>query len=138
MKKSFKPSILFILRDQTKRDESSINGQASKLKDRLIETSKFIDTALDDAINIETKNLTLLTNGFSEDICQILTKQIIWRNDIFPDQILKLRKYLIDYLCSCDERQNKELNSLQSLYAKLCGHWETIRQVGDNILIARI
>ncbi|CAF0742704.1 unnamed protein product [Brachionus calyciflorus] len=130
-KLSFKPSILFILRDQTKRDESSVNGQATKLKERLIKRAEFVNKSLDDAIKIDTKNMHLLSNAFSEDKCNVLTKSVKWRNDIFPDQVLKLRQYLIEYLGSID--QQFLFNSHTELYSKMASYWKTIREAGDNI-----
>lgn len=98
IKQSFKPFVLFVLRDQIERAKGTsgssgdgglnpVSEQARKLKDRLEQRSKFVRASLNDAINIDTENVKLLPNAFSEETCSVLTKKVKWRNDLFPDDV---------------------------------------------------
>ncbi|RNA40886.1 hypothetical protein BpHYR1_033599 [Brachionus plicatilis] len=128
---SFKPFIMFVLRDQIDRSESSINGQVSKLKEGLIKESRFVGTSLDDVLNLDPKHSTLLSNAFSEDYCHKLNIKIKWRNKIFPDEVLELRKKLIQQIDLVNEEN--VIKNLTDLYTNLCYNWETISKTGENI-----
>ncbi|RNA07481.1 interferon-induced very large GTPase 1-like [Brachionus plicatilis] len=128
---SFKPLIMFVLRDQIDRSESSINGQVSKLKEGLIKESRFVGTSLDDVLNLDPKHITLLSNAFSEDYCNKLNIKIKWRNKIFPDEVLELRKKLMQQIDLVNEEN--VIKNFPDLYSNLSSHWETISKTGENI-----
>ena len=128
---SFKPSIFFVLRDQLDRSESSINSQVCKLKERLKKQSEFIKTDLDNVIDIDSNHLTLLSSAFSEIVCPTLNNSIKCRNSLFPDQVLSLRKNLINHMSSIDKAD--VIESLSVLYTRLSSNWDTISKTGKNI-----
>ncbi|RMZ95944.1 interferon-induced very large GTPase 1-like, partial [Brachionus plicatilis] len=132
---SFKPFIMFVLRDQIDRNESSINGQVSKVKEGLIKDSKFVGTSLDDVLNLDPKHLTLLSNAFSEDYCQKLNIKIKWRNKIFPGEVLELRKKLMQQIDLVNEEN--VIKNFLDLYTNLNSHWETISETGENIFYCK-
>ena len=92
----FKPSILFVLRDQTNRDSSAVRSQAFRLKERLIDQVSQMQQSINDIMHIDTENMVLLPNAFSEDKHPIKNQNFKWRNDLFPEDILSLRKRLIE------------------------------------------
>ncbi|RMZ98090.1 Interferon-induced very large GTPase 1 [Brachionus plicatilis] len=128
---SFKPSVFFVLRDQLDRSESSINNQVCKLKERLKKQSEFIRTDLDNVIDIGSNHLTLLPSAFSEIVCPTLNNTIKCRNSLFPDQVLTLRKNLINHMNSIDKAD--VIESLSVLYTRLNSNWYTISKTGKNI-----
>lgn len=132
LKKSpFKPSILFVLRDQIEtQKQDAIMLQADKLKEKLIKQARWIDDSLNDVINIES-DVCLLNSAFSID--EYVAGKITWRNKIFPNQILELRKRLFDYLTHSNMGKY-HIDSMANFYDVMCSHWTTIRNVGDNIL----
>jgi hypothetical protein len=130
---SFKPTIMFVLRDQNQRSDSSILNQALKLKNSISQEASFMEEKLDDILDIDTENVVLLPNAFSEDKNSITGKSIKWKNKIFPEDIMKLRGLIVNKLDSinCDEQNYA---SLVNLYDKMASYWQTIIEVGENIM----
>jgi hypothetical protein len=54
--------------------------------------------SLDYVFDIDTKDLVLLPNGFSEELHEATNEKFKWRNKIFSNEVLNLRKRLLDYL----------------------------------------
>ena len=132
-KSGFKPTLMFVLRDQTDRNESSVATQASKLKAKLVQQAAFVDASIDDVMHIDTHNIKLLCNAFSEEMLHIHAKEVKWRNSLFPRSVLALRADLFDTL----ERMNRQghvFPDLASLYTSMCSYWTTLDDLGDGIL----
>jgi hypothetical protein len=132
-KSVFKPSVMFVLRDQTERNKSSIATQAAKLKTKLVEQASKIKHSIDNVMNIEIENITLLSNAFAEEKCDLTGREIKWRNNIFPDQINELRKIILENLDKMDKTGHK-FNNLNGLHSSMCSYWKTLEDLGFGIL----
>ena len=134
-KTEFKPSILFVLRDQSERN-ANIKTQIAKLKEKLNEETKFIQESLDSIFDIDADNLILLPNAFSEDIGEITKVKYKWRNKIFSSDVLKLRHrlvtgYMVNEMKNADKHR---FDNMHDLYTKMSSNWTTIENHGDSIL----
>jgi hypothetical protein len=133
-KSIFKPSILFVLRDQTTRNSSSVSAQVSQLKEKLNDQVSQMEKSINDVLSIDTENMVLLPNAFSEE--KFGDQVVKWRNSLFPDEILKLRKKLIETL----ENMNKtghEFNELLNIYYSMSSYWKTLTDLGYGILMVK-
>src|SRR5579883_2402534 len=114
---------MFVLRDQTNRQESSVAGQASKLKAKLVGQAEKINKSIDEIMTIDTKDIILLPNAFAEEIVKgFENKQIKWRNRIFPGDVLKLREKLISNLDSMN-KDGHTFCELSELYTSMLSYW---------------
>jgi hypothetical protein len=129
----FKPSVMFVLRDQTGREKSSVATQAAKLKNKLVQQTSKIKQSIDDVMYIDTNDIILLPNAFSEDKDNVTNREIKWSNNLFPDKIFELRKLILLKL----ENMNKTghmFDSLTGLYVSMCSYWKTLEDLGFGIL----
>ena len=133
-KSGFKPSILFVLRDQMDRDKDVIAFQARKLKEKLMQQTQFIDESLDSILDIDTQNVILLPNAFSEE--QLNGRTHKWRNSLFPNEILKARRFIVNHLFALDTSQHT-FGSLKELYSRMSFDWRTLEDIGEGIMSCR-
>ena len=129
----FQPTILFVLRDQIDRNKSSVATQASKLKAKLTDQTSTIVESIDDMMNIEVENVTLLSNPFAEERCPVSDRDKKWRNNIFPVQITELRALILQRLEGMDKTGHL-FNNLSSLYYSMVSYWKTLEDLGSGIL----
>jgi hypothetical protein len=134
-KSKFKPSIIFVLRDQIDRQSKAVNEQVYKLKQRLIEQSAFLKESVDDVLSINEKDLFLLPNAFSEDTDEITDFNNKWRNRPFSDKMLELRRFILNKLFIETQSENKlNYSTMLDLYLIMSSNWETLEKLGDGIL----
>ena len=112
---TFKPTVMFVLRDQNERSEQaqmSMVSQASALKDRIVKQADFLRQSVDDILHIDTDDLTLLCNAFTER-----------SPNEFADSVLELRKLIVSKLNGMD-REGHRFDELASLYSSMCAYWK--------------
>ncbi len=131
----FKPTIIFVLRDQNDRN-SDVNVQIVKLKEKLNEETSYIQESPDDIFDIDSKNLILLPNAFSEDKDRETGKYFKKRNGVFPDDIINLRKRLINHLLN-EIKNEDRYKTMHDLYTKVSSNWQTMIDLGDGILSSK-
>ena len=132
-KSMFKPSIVFVLRDQMDRNKSSVATQASKLKAKLMEQASKIAASIDDVMSIDVESITLLSNAFAEGKCPVTDREKKWRNNIFPSQITELRALILQKLEKMD-KTGHSFNSLSAFYTSMRSYWKTLEDLGFGIL----
>lgn len=134
-KSKFKPTILFVLRDQIDRQSNAVCQQVYKLKQKLVEQSAFVKESIDDVFNIKEKDLFLLPNAFSEDKDKFTDSVYKWRNRPFSDNVLELRSFILNHLTEIQhENEMKNFSSMFDLYLIMASNWETLEKLGDGIL----
>jgi hypothetical protein len=80
--------------------------------------------SLDYVFDIDTKDLVLLPNGFSEELDEATNEKFKWRNKIFSNEVLNLRKRLLDYLLYRMTNADKHhFQDMHSLYTKISSNW---------------
>jgi hypothetical protein len=124
---TFKPSILFVLRDQTNRDSSAVKTQAAELKVKLMNQAGKLNKSIDEIMLIDTDNIVLLPNAFAED------NEVKWRNNMFPVEILGLRKKFLNILDEMNINGHR-FNKLSDLYSSMSSFWKLMQDLGDGIL----
>ena len=141
-KSKFKPSIMFVLRDQAFRDDgmrmNASTEQVMKLKQNLLDAINGLDLdnkeCLDDVLNISEKEVFVLPNAFTEDTDQANCIKK-WRNKIFADCVFKLRKRLLEHLfCEIKDVDELRFTDMHKLYLLMCSNWATLDKIGDKIL----
>ena len=130
----FTPSILFVLRDQTNRNSTAVKSQAAELKMRLMNQVGKINKSIDEVMNIDTNNIVLLPNAFAEDINN--DKTVKWRNRLFPEEILELRRKFLNILHQMNINGH-EFNKLSDLYSSMSSYWKIMQDLGDGILYCK-
>ena len=138
MRSPLKPKLLFILRDQKDTDTETTKiffKQLLKLKENLSnDSSKFLKSSIDDEIEINTQNVILLPNAFSNDFNPILKVEQIWRNGIFPMKINGLRSVLKKSLTDAD---NKIYHDVPQTFQKIASNWDAIDNLGPSLLACK-
>jgi hypothetical protein len=56
-----------------------------------------------------------------------------WRNNIFPNQIVELRKFILEKLDKMNITGHK-FNNLNGLHSSMCSYWKTLEELGFGIL----
>ncbi|CAF1034200.1 unnamed protein product [Adineta steineri] len=148
-----KPKLLFVLRDQADlSSKETFFRQLTKLKDQLQNDSKFLKSSIDDELDINIENVYLLPNAFSHDTDAISNIPRRWRNQTFPQEIIKLRQIIFDNITSttkpqrfhqsnrisCIEPQSSTIDAayidMTQLYTKISSNWEAIDRLGPRLL----
>ena len=130
--KTFKPSVLFILRDQKDRSQSNVQIQGQKLKEILIKNTEFLPNTVDSLLKIDPKNIILLPDAFSLDTNKTTKNEYQWRNEIFPIEILNLRQLVLNQLFS--DNNISHYDSMRVLYERMVEDLSTLERLGDGIL----
>ena len=130
--KKFKPSILFVLRDQRELNSSNVKSQGEKLKEILIKHTTFLENTLDSLLKIDPNNVILLPSAFSSDKNPRTKIDFEWRNETFASEILVLRKEILTQLFGDCKAPHYE--SMINLYERIDADWQTLEMLGDGIL----
>ena len=133
---TFKPTLMFVLRDQADRRETSVATQASKLKGKLVEQAKHIDKSIDEIMHIEIDDVVLLPNAFSEESANTGMPRgtaVRWRNKLFPECVLELREKIFGKLTQMN-CEGQSFDSLEAFYNRMSAWWKTLFDLGDGIL----
>ncbi|CAF1346432.1 unnamed protein product [Adineta steineri] len=148
-----KPKLLFVLRDQADlSSKKTFFRQLTQLKDQLQNDSKFLKTSIDDELDINNENVYLLPNAFSHDTDVISNIPRCWRNQTFPQEIIKLRQIIFKNITSTTKpqsfHQSNRISSIEpqspiidaaytdmtQLYIKISSNWEAIDRLGPQLL----
>ncbi|CAF1137243.1 unnamed protein product [Adineta steineri] len=148
-----KPKLLFVLRDQADlSSKQTFFRQLTELKDQLQNDSKFLKTSIDDELEINNENVYLLPNAFSHYTDAISNIPRCWRNQTFPQEIIKLRQIIFNNITSTTkprrfyqinrtsaiEPQSSTIDAtyidMTHLYTKISSNWEAIDRLGSRLL----
>ncbi|CAF1461932.1 unnamed protein product [Adineta steineri] len=148
-----KPKLLFVLRDQADlSSKTTFFRQLGELKDQLQNDSKFLKTSIDDELDINNENVYLLPNAFSHYTDAISNIPRCWRNQTFPQEIIKLRKIIFANITtttkpqrflqsnrdSPNESQSPTIDAayadMTQLYTKISSDWKIIERLGPRLL----
>ncbi|CAF0979209.1 unnamed protein product [Rotaria sordida] len=132
-----KPKLLFILRDQIDLSNKKIFfAQLAQLKQNLYKDAQFLQTSIEDELNISNDDVVPLSNAFSNDINPVFGGEVQkWRNKTFPVQIQELRKAIFRFLST-----NANLSVYEDfdrVYTKITNYWTTIDKLGPVLLASK-
>lgn len=134
---SFKPKLMFVLRDQIDRRNDVFSEQLSKLRTNLQTSSNFLGVSVDNELEMNDKNLILLPSAFSEDINVELNLKQKWRNQTFPDEIQKLRSRIWNGLDEQIQMKDSIYKNFDYLYKKIGTNWNSIDALGQGLLACK-
>ena len=134
---SFKPKLMFVLRDQVDRKRTVFFEQLNKFKDNLQQSSSFLRVSIDDELEIRHENIALLTSAFSEDNNEDLNLTQRWRNQTFPAEINELRANIFSGLFDQIVQKQSGYKNFDSLYRRMSTNWKSIDELGQGLLECR-
>jgi hypothetical protein len=158
-----KPKLLFVLRDQADLSSNhTFFRQLTQLKEQLQIDSQFLKSSIDDELDINHENVYLLPNAISHEINSVSGVTQCWRNQLFPNEIIKLRDIIFENITKTTKPQNSSLFKnvhttidvqtmyrpetptidpayvdMTHLYGKVSSNWEAIDRLGPKLLQCR-
>ncbi len=132
----FKPSIMFVIRDQDKLDEEHVQKSVDNIKEKLTQETCKINQSVENVINIDSKNVKLLPNAFSRGSLSkdMPDREYKERNFSFSKEILLLRRKLIEEIGNLKNIDKHHFKSMSDFYQKISNNWSTIESISDNLL----
>jgi hypothetical protein len=132
----FKPSIMFVIRDQDNLEEKHVQKSVEIIKEKLTQETSKINQSVENVINIDTKNVKLLPDAFSRGTlsADMPNRKYKKRNFSFSEEILLLRRKLIEEIENLKNIDNHHFTSMSDFYEKISNNWSTIESISDNLL----
>jgi hypothetical protein len=132
----FKPSIMFVIRDQKTLGEEHVQRSVDNIKEKLTQEICKIDHSVENVINIDSNNVKLLPDAFSGGSLSddMPDREFKERNFSFSKEILLLRRKLIEEIENLKNIDNHHFKSMSDFYQKISNDWSTIESISDNLL----
>ena len=116
-----KPKILFVLRDQAERTSKKQDEALTRIRADFEQIGNEVGLDYKELIDIDFDNLILLPSAFNNEM----------NNEVFSEEILLLRKKVIDYIHNVKVGY---LPKFREFFSNIKSLWETIVQYGKAIL----